>query len=737
MLVIAACWYWSRKMQARYLAGDYAAAADALSKAQPLVGITPTYFEAAEFWFYGALSYAASWDAAPPDEKQRHFDALKTHHKQLETWAQNCPETFENRAALVAGEIARIEGRDLDAMRLYEQAIRSAHSNGFIHHEAIANELAARFYAARDFKTIADAYLRNARHCYFRWGAAGKVRQLDETYPHLREEKQPRGPTSTIGAPVEHLDLATVINVSQAVSSEIVLDKLLDTLMRTAIEQAGAERGLLITPRNEELHVDAEATTRGDDVIVQLRDGARTALPEALVRYAMRTQETVILDDASSHNPFTADSYIVQRRARSILCLPLINQGKLIGVLYLENNLTPRVFAPARIAVLKLLASQAAISLENSRLYRDLADREGKIRRLVDANIVGIFVADIEGRVFEANDAFLRILGYDRNDLASGRVRRNELTPPEWRERDKRALAELRSAGSLQPFEKEYFRKDGSRVPVLVGAALFEEGGEEGVAFVLDLTERKRAEQALRELESEFAHMNRLSMMGELTASLSHEITQPVASARNNARAAQNFLHKKTPDLREVEEALGCVVADADRAGNIIDRIRDHVRKVPPRKAPFDLNEAIHGVIVLARNTIIKNGVSVQTRLAGGLLPVQGDRVQLQQVILNLVLNAVEAMGSIEVGARELSISTGQDRTGALVAVRDSGPGIDLEHLERVFEAFYTTKSGGMGMGLSICRSIIEAHGGRLWAEASEPRGAVFQFTLPESQVGS
>ena len=136
-------------------------------------------------------------------------------------------------------------------------------------------------------------------------------------------------------------------------------------------------------------------------------------------------------------------------------------------------------------------------------------------------------------------------------------------------------------------------------------------------------------------------------------------------------------------------------------------------------------------MIVLARNTIIKNGVSVQTRPAGGLLPVQGDRVQLQQVILNLVLNAVEAMGSIEVGARELSISTGQDRTGALVAVRDSGPGIDLEHLERVFEAFYTTKSGGMGMGLSICRSIIEAHGGRLWAEANEPRGAVFQFTLP------
>src|SRR5262249_1403852 len=263
---------------------------------------------------------------------------------------------------------------------------------------------------------------------------------------------------------------------------------------------------------------DAEATARGEDVIMQVRDGAHAsdALPEALVRYVIRTRETVILDDASSHNPFIADPYIVQRRARSILCLALINQGKLIGVLYLENNLAPRVFTPERVTVLKVLASQAAISLENTRLYLDLADREGKIRRLVDANIIGIFVAYLEGRIFEANDAFLRIVGYDREELVSGRVRRPGLTPPEWREHDERALAELRSTGSFQPFEKEYFRKDGSRVPVLIGGAQFKEGGSEAVAFVIDLTERKRAEEAVRELESDFAHMNRVSMMGEL-----------------------------------------------------------------------------------------------------------------------------------------------------------------------------------------------------------------------------
>jgi PAS domain S-box-containing protein len=350
---------------------------------------------------------------------------------------------------------------------------------------------------------------------------------------------------------------------------------------------------------------------------------------------------------------------------------------------------------------------------------------------LVDANIIGIFVADLEGRVSEANGAFLRILGYDREELVLGGVRWTDLTPPEWRERDMRTLAELNSTGTVQPFEKEFFRKDGSRVPVLMGGALFKEGGSEAVAFVLDLSERKRAEEALRDLGSDLAHINRVSMMGELAASLSHEIAQPIASARNNARAAQNFLDMQPPDLGEVREALACVVGDVDRTGEIIDRIRAHIRKAPPRQERFDLNAAINEVIVLARSAIIRNGVSVQTRLTNELFYLQGDRVQLQQVVLNLILNAVEAMSSVEVGTRELLISTEQHPTGAVVAVCDSGPGISPALLERVFEAFYTTKSSGVGMGLSICRSIVAAHGGRLWAEANQPRGAVLQFTFP------
>ena len=205
-----------------------------------------------------------------------------------------------------------------------------------------------------------------------------------------------------------------------------------------------------------------------------------------------------------AEHQFAADPYITHRAARSLLCLPLITQAKLIGVLYLENNLAPRVFVPARTAVLKLLASQAAIALEIARLHNDLAEREARIRRLVEANLIPMFVGDRDGGIVEANEAFLRLVGYGREDLVAGRLRWTDLTPPEWRDRDKEAIAELNLTGRLRPFEKEYLRKDGSRVPVLLGAAALEDSSNEAVAFVLDLTERKRAEDELRESEERF-----------------------------------------------------------------------------------------------------------------------------------------------------------------------------------------------------------------------------------------
>src|SRR3984885_2007120 len=286
----------------------------------------------------------------------------------------------------------------------------------------------------------------------------------------------------------------------------------------------------------------------------------------------------------------------------------------------------------------------------------------------------------------------------------------------------------------LRRFDGEYRSFETRVVPIRDDSGRI----ERWYNLLTDIEDRTRAQARLEQMRLDFAHMNRVSMMGELAASLSHEITQPIASARNNARAAQNFMDMQPPHLGEVREALNCVVGDTDRAGEIVDRIRDHIKKTPPRKEHFDLNEAINEVIVLGQSAIIKNGVSVQTRFAEGALAAYGDRVQLQQVVLNLVLNAVEEMASVEAPTRLLLISTEQNRADeVLVAIRDSGPGIAPDHLERVFEAFYTTKSNGVGMGLSICRSIVRAQGGRLWAETKKPRGAVFLFTLPSAGESS
>jgi len=324
--------------------------------------------------------------------------------------------------------------------------------------------------------------------------------------------------------------------------------------------------------------------------------------------------------------------------------------------------------------------------------------------------------------------------------ISSRGLNRADLTSPELREdRKRRARAELRATGVLHPYETEYVRKDGSRVPVLVGAAAFDATGNHGVTFVLDLTERRRAEaeareseQRYRNVQAELEHANRVATFGQIAASIAHEVKQPIAASVISAEAALRWLSRRPPDLEVIRRLLHSIVKDGNRAGDVIDRIRELIRKAPPRKEQVDINKAIRQVIELIHVEAMKHGVSAQAQLTDSLHFIVGDRVQLQQAVLNLLINAIEAMSDVGDGVRELLISTGNvDRSRVLVAVRDSGPGFASDQGELLFVPFHTTKSTGLGMGLSICRSIIEAHGGRLWASANAPRGAVFQFTLP------
>jgi C4-dicarboxylate-specific signal transduction histidine kinase len=297
---------------------------------------------------------------------------------------------------------------------------------------------------------------------------------------------------------------------------------------------------------------------------------------------------------------------------------------------------------------------------------------------------------------------------------------------------------------------------------VIVGLAMFEASSKEGVAFVLDLTERKQAEEKIRESErryrevqTELAHANRVATMGQLVASIAHEVNQPIAAAILNANAALRWLNSQPPEIDEVHKVLGSLIMDANRAADVLGRIRRHIRKAPPQKGAVDINAAIREMIEFTRGQIMKSGTLIRTQLKDGLPSIEGDRVELQQVLLNLIMNALEAMNGVSEGERQLHISALLNDAGCVhvsvsegerqlhisallndagcvhVSVSDSGPGFASENTEQIFASFYTTKPTGLGMGLSICRSIIEAHGGHLWASINRPRGATVQFTIP------
>jgi PAS domain S-box-containing protein len=536
-LPIVICWDWILKLRARFMAGEYDGAIAAAEKAKPLLWASECHIQTVDYYYYRALTIAAIHEAASPEAQAEGLEAIRQCMEQLREWAESCRETFFDKYMLVSAEIARIEDRYLEAMRLYEESIRAARAHGFVQNEGLGNEVAARFYLDRGYETIAHAYLRNARFCYLRWGALGKVEQLDQRYPAIAEQTSLR-PAVTIGAPVDQLDLRTVMKISQAVSGEIVLEKLIETLMLIAIEHAGAERGLLILQRGEEHRIEAEARTGRDGVEVQLRRAAATPaeLPESLLRYVIRIQQSVILDDASSQSLFSDDPYVLQKRPRSVLCLPLVKQTKPMGALYLENNLAPRVFTPKRLAMLELLASQAAISLDHARLYADLtqenSDRrkaeealrasEERLQDIVDNTTAVIFVKDLELRYLLVNSAFEH-----RHHVQRDQIRGKtdfDIHPPEVAEAVRANDFRVIEAGEPIQFEEAVPSVEGERSYVAVKFLLRDRAGKPyavcGIAT--DITESKRTEemQAAMAREREMFAKQRASQLAKANEAL-------------------------------------------------------------------------------------------------------------------------------------------------------------------------------------------------------------------------
>jgi len=736
-LVLSEFFYWTRKLQARFIAGDYAAAVDAATRAHLILWTATSQVETGDFRFYAALAHATAWNSAQAAEKQQYFDTLIEHDQQLKIWAAHCPANFENRAALVSAEIARIEGQMLDAEHLYERAIHSARANGFIHNEAVANELAAEFYRARGFATTADAYLRNARACYEQWGARGKVDQIDARCPHLRVGLASPVTSATIDTPVSQMDAQAVINASQALSSEMNLPSLIERLLRLAVEHAGAQRGLLILLYDDGPYIEAEAKSRHGNVEILIRhERAKLMdLPQSTLQFVLRTHERVLLDDASSRQNPSDDEYIRQNTSRSVLCLPILKQTKIIGALYLENNLASHAFTSDRVAVLDVLASQAAISLENAALLTNLQLQVGLLQHLP----VSAWTLKPDGTPDFVNQVWLQFAGQTLDFVRSHPEAWMTAVHPDDREMAAKIFWEGVHSGQGFAFECRSLRaQDLTYRWHLQQAVVLRDSEGKVLKFVgttTDIDDQKRTEEALRQAQAELAHVTRVTTMGELAASIAHEVNQPITGVVINGNACLRWLSgvkDDTVNLTETREAIQRIIRDGNRAGEIISRIRALFKKTELTKGPLDVNEMIREVIVLTRGELGKQRVTLRLELTSDLPYVIGDRVQLQQVMLNLIVNAIEAMTTVEGRTRVLAIQTqSSEKREVIVTVQDSGIGIRPDHIEHVFTAFHTTKPGGLGMGLSISRSIVEDHSGRLWLTTHEGPGASFHFTLP------
>ena len=448
------CYFYFTKLQLLYLGGDYPGALAMAHKAEELKWSAFGLYYRTELPLYTSLTLAALYGKASRAEQTRYLEELRRHYEQIATWAQGCPDNFRHQERLVAAELARLEGREAEAMGLYEQAIVAAQQGGFVHHAALASELTAELHLLRQRSSLAGFYLREAQYGYLRWGATAKARQLVEKYPQLGSDGvEPQGfaitetnSTRQSAARTGQLDVATIVRAAQAICSEMVLDKVIDQLMRSVLTNAGAQRGFLLVPQKGVLFIEAAMTTEPDTVQLGLAQplSADAQLAVSVVHYVARSQETAVLGNASAERRFASDRYIQAAQPKSILCLALLHQGRLPGILYLENNTTFDAFTQERVELLRLLAAQAAIAMENARLYADVQRASQDLRR-ANENLE----SQVDQRTEELRAATSRL--YSVNDSLTQRseelrqanqLLQNELGERERAERARAALQE-------------------------------------------------------------------------------------------------------------------------------------------------------------------------------------------------------------------------------------------------------------------------------------------------------
>ncbi len=701
----AVCIYYIRKLQILYLYGELNTALDCIKSIEPLLPYVQGLLPMADYTFYAAMTWAGLYGTFSKDEQPEYWEKLQSALAKLKLWQDNCAENFQHKYLLLQAEMHRISGKFMEAIAAYDNAIKSARENEFIQHQALANELAAKFWLNQGYKKYAQSHLIEAYYAYQRWGAKRKVEQLEQTYPQLPSLTQVDHPFSPLVTTATFtsgsrgsgiLDLASVIKAYQAISSEIVLDKLLANLMKILIENAGAQKGCLILPfpaeESEEIEgsqgsqgkfaIAAEASITDQGALVeksaaslaQMRRISDEILPLAVINYVARTRADVVLNNAVKDGRFTTDNYINEQQIKSLLCTPIINGGQLLGILYLENNLTSGAFTPDRLEILRLLSSQAAISLENALLY---ASVEEKVRE----------------RTQELNEKNLHL---------------------------KQTLTELRKTQAhLIQSEKM------SSLGQLVAGVAHEINNP--VNFIYGNLDPAR---------EYFENLLSLISLYE------EHYPNPVSEIADEIAAIDlEFLRE------DLQKLLSSMKIGAERIRQIVLSLRNFSRLDEAEMKLVDIHEGIESTLMILRPMLKgKPGSSdeIQVIKEYGQLPkVSCYPSQLNQVFMNLLSNACDALKMKRIDnppdyIPTIRISTQVSQSNSVVIrIADNGSGMDNQIVKKIFAPFFTTKpvGSGTGLGLSISYQIIvEAHRGKINCFSTLGKGTEFIIEIPIAQ---